>query len=65
MDSTGRLAAAVNHRCSASRSPVNRALRVDPVRISPGTPTVTETPSRAASMRSPSANPTAACLAAP
>jgi hypothetical protein len=64
METTGRLAAAVNQRFSATWSPVNSALRGEPVRIRPGTPTVTDTPCRIASTRRPSANPTAACFAA-
>ena len=64
IDRTGRLSPTANQACSAAWSPVNSALRGEPVRMRPGTPTVTETPSRAASIRSPSANPTAACFAA-
>ena len=64
IDTSGRFAAAVNHRLSATPSPLNSALRGEPVRIRPGTPTVTDTPSRIISTRRPSANPTAACLAA-
>jgi hypothetical protein len=40
------------------------ALCGEPVRTSPGTAVITVTPCRPASTRSPSANPTAACLAA-
>ena len=64
IDSSGRLSPRVNQRCSAAWSPVNRALRGDPVRISPGTAQVTVMPWRIASTRSPSANPTEACFAA-
>ena len=63
IDTSGTLSPRVNQRYSAAWSPVNRAFFGDPVRISPGAAQVTVIPCWIASTRSPSANPTAACLA--
>ena len=61
---TGVASPRLNQANSFSASPLKNAFTGDPVRISPGTTVVTETPSAATSARSPSEKPSAANFAA-
>src|SRR4029079_11352120 len=63
-DAPGIFAARLNHWYSRDASPVNSALRCEPVRISPGQMVVTRMPFDRTSIPNPSENPTAANLLA-
>ena len=63
MDSSGAEAPAANQAYSAPWSPVNLALRCEPVRMSPGATVVTLTPVPTSSARRPCEKPTAPNLA--